>query len=334
MNCTIFRQINGNIQVSEDLSILNSIGVDETVWIDIESSEQSEFHDIAVKYNLHELSLEDTYTPGHSPKIDQYGNYYFIILRSLKPNFELNQLFEAEHWNEVEEEKYSVAVNIYLSANFIITHRQKELPWLDAAIRQTKLHPESIQKLGIDGVAYRIMDILTDRFLRDLIFFDKVIDKSEVTALKNTDDFDLPTLMDLRRDLNTLRQISREQRVIISRLASDPDVVRDRARRRYFKDIDDHQLAILKMLDKQIESISSVRDVYFAMSNVKLSDIMRVLAVITTIAVPLNIVVGMYGMNFEALPFGHSPYGFWVVIIVLILITILMLGYFKKNKWI
>lgn len=334
MNCTIFRQINGDIKVYEDLEILQSITPDEIVWIDIESSEQTEFSAIANKYNLHELTLEDSYSSGHSPKIDQYNNYYYLILRSLKPNYELNQIFESDAWNDVEEEKYSIAVNTYLSSNFIITHRQKELPWLDAAIRQTKLHPDSLLKLGVDGIVYRVFDILTDRFLRDLIFFDKIIDRSEDTALEDSDSFDLANLMNLRRDLNTLRQISREQRVIISRLASDPDLIRDRARRRYFKDIDDHQLAILKMLDKQIESISSVRDVYFAMNNVRLNEIMRILAVITTIAVPLNVIVGIYGMNFDSMPLEHNQYGFWFVSIFLIAIVFVMLLYFKKNKWI
>ena len=126
----------------------------------------------------------------------------------------------------------------------------------------------------------------------------------------------------------------RDQRVVISRLAHEATLIRERQLRRYFRDIEDHAIAISKTIDTQIDSLSGIRDVYFASVNVQLGDIMRVLAVITTIAVPLNLITGMYGMNFKIIPLMDEPLGFWSITGTMLVIAILMLLFFRKKKWI
>jgi magnesium transporter len=77
----------------------------------------------------------------------------------------------------------------------------------------------------------------------------------------------------------------------------------------------------------------SLRDAYLAVVNVRLGDIMRILAVITTIATPLNVLVGFYGMNFEFIPLLHNPGGFWIILVSMIMLSIIMVLYFRKKRW-
>ena len=320
------------LEVLDSIHNLDNLDPDSSYWIDIESKDQELLSELATKFKLHELTIEDCLTESHSPKLDNYGKYLFMIFRSLKNTSLIEEAREKE-WEGSQEEKHTRGLAIYLAQNFVITHRQEEIPWLDAALRQIKQHPKEVMS-NSDILAHRIIDILTDRFLRDLGYFENVIDQAEEDALSKPDEFKIASILELKRDLSTLRQIMRDQRAVINRLAVDQTFIQEKQQRRYFKDIDDHALAIIKTIDKQIETLSGVRDVFFAMSNVRLGDIMRILAVITTIAVPLNLVVGFYGMNFQVIPLLHDPNGFWLILLGMLLVALVMLLFFKKNRWI
>ncbi|MCB0321214.1 MAG: hypothetical protein KDD60_09830, partial [Bdellovibrionales bacterium] len=214
------------------------------------------------------------------------------------------------------------------------THRRREIQWLDALVRQAQQRPERLLGDGTEGVALRVMDVLVDRFMRSMGFFDHVIDKFEDVALEDPDDFEVTDIFEVKRDLVSLRNIARNQRNVLTRLASDQTLIQDTQLRRYFKDIDDHCVDIVRMLDKQIQSVLSIRDSYLAIANVRLGDTMRILTVITTIVAPMNIVVGIYGMNFAVIPLLHNPHGFWVIVILMFLLGVLMLLYFRRKRWI
>jgi len=233
-----------------------------------------------------------------------------------------------------EQESYTRKVAIFLSQNLIVTYRRKEVAWLDALVRRAKTKPELTLAEGTEGVAHRVIDVLTDRFMRGLGFFENVIDGFEDIALRKPDDFEVQDLFEVKRELVYLRQVARHQRSIVAQLASDQTLISDSQRRRYFKDIDDHTVAIVRSLDKQIQEVISIRDSYIAVANIRLGDTMRILTVITTIAAPLNIVVGLYGMNFTAIPLLDSPYGFWLVVTAMLFMAIIMLGYFRQKRWI
>ncbi len=327
------------IESLEALSNLN-IGSNPAlrIWVDIESEDDTELSQIAKIFGLHELTVEDCLTPGHFPKIEDYGSYLFMIFRGLKSWAEVEEVWESvdlKEENRAEEhELFSRKVAIYLSQTFIITYRRREVAWLDALMRQMKQDPMRLLTSGTDQVAHRVIDVLIDRVMRGVGFFDKVMDDFEDKALGYSESLDVAELLELKRDISALRNVMRIQRAVISRLAHDPGFIRERTKRRYFKDIDDHALTVLSSLDKHIEAALSIRDTYLAMSNVRLGDTMRVLTVITTIAAPLNIVVGLYGMNFEAIPLLHNKNGFWFIVWLMLAVGVGMLLYFRRKRWI
>ena len=317
------------LKVTEGLSAAPHEAAEQILWVDVHTKDREEMNLVAQHYDLHELAVEDCFTQGHFPKIDEYGTYFFLVLRGLKPMHTV-----AETSSERDEIKYTHKLAIFLAPRRIITFHRQEIPWLDAFIRQVRQSPQVTIGGGADALAHRLIDILTDRFLRGLQHFEQIIDSMEETALKRPDEFEISDIFDLKRDLSGLRQLMRDQRVIFSRLSNDATLIPEKHLRRYFKDVDDHALTIINLLDRQIDGLLSLRDAYFAISNVRLGDTMRILAVITTLGVPLNLVVGVYGMNFEAIPLLHNPYGFWLVITFLIALIYAMLVYFKRRNWI
>ncbi|MCB0335284.1 MAG: magnesium transporter CorA family protein [Bdellovibrionales bacterium] len=304
------------------------------IWIDLETQDPEQMLKLAEGYRLHELTLEDALTPGHYPKLEDFGAYYFLIFRSLNPSLFTEEDGDQNNDELDDIERYTKGISIFLSENFVITHRMFELPWLDAVQRQIERGRAENVPQSTDEIAHRVIDVLTDRFARTLAQVDYKIDSYEEQAIEHPEDFELTDVLQLKRELGVLRQIMRDQRVIISRLAHDPLVIKAKHQRRYFKDIEDHAIAAIKTISNQIESLVNIRDVYFAMANVRLGDIMRILAVITTLAVPLNLVVGFYGMNFDVIPFLHDPDGFWLIVVFMIVVSIGMLFFFRRQRWI
>lgn len=317
----------------EGLEALAKVQDAPIVWIDIESEDSEILSFVASRFELHELTVEDCLAPGHAPKLDHYGRYVFMIFRSLR--FVEDEATEpAESEDEDEIQHFTRKVAIYLSERFIITFRRREIPWLDAVLRQVRQIPERTIALGTSSIAHRIIDVLIDRFARELSQNEDKIEIFEDLALKQPDNFELSQVLDMKHRLGGIRHIMRDQRTVISRLAHDALIIQDEQRRKYYKDIDDHALQIIDSIEKQFDNLNSVRDVYITMNSVRLGDTMKILAMITTIAVPLNIVVGLYGMNFDVIPLLHHPAGFWGVVGFLLCITLGMIIYFRKKRWI
>jgi magnesium transporter len=323
----------------DDLSGLASLGPNMKVWIDIQSDSSEELAATAEHFELHELTLEDCLTPGHFPKIDDYGAYLFMIFRGLKSWSEVEDRWNAEDdesADNVEDqvhERYSRKVAIYLSGDFIITHRRREVLWLDALVRQAKQYPERFLAEGTVVVAHKVIDVLVDRFMRGLGFFDRLIDEYEQKSIEHPETFEVVDLLELKHELTSLRQTLRNQRAIITRLSSDPTLIRDRDIRQYFRDIDDHSQELIRTADTQLDALLAIRDSFFALANVRLGDTMRILTVITTIAALLNIVVGLYGMNFHHIPLSGYTHGFWFVVSAMIILALGMFLYFRKRRW-
>lgn len=324
---------------SEDLAALDKRPAGAVTWVDVETKNAEFLGQVAAHFGLHELTVEDCLVPGHFPKLEDFGNYTFLLFRGLKADITLETLAEEEDDEEAQGEQsperaLTYKVGVCVGKDFVITIRRQEVTWLDAILRQIKTYPEMAFKQGPWTLAHRVVDVLIDRFVRSLVVFDRYIDKIEDETVEEIERFDMSEVLLLKRRLMGLRKVMREQRSIISQLAHSGLIIQNVQLRRYFKDVDDHAVEILNVLDKQIDNVAGLRDAYYAMANVQLNDTMRVLAVIATVAAPLNIVVGIYGMNFEEMPFLKSASGFWIIITIMITLVSFMLFYFWRKRWI
>lgn len=327
--------------VEESLESLDQhLANEEMIWIDIESKRKEDLEKLEEYFGLHELTIEDCLTPGQAPKFEDFGHYLFFIFRAINPQSELPKLEKEEESvteenQEIdkEEEELTRSISIYLSEKFVITHRMNDLPWMDALLRQVKYRPEIFFEEGTNQLAHNIIDVLVDRFLRGISFFEQQIDYLEDHVIEKPDEFEMHDVLELKRQLNTVKHILRDQKAVISRLAVDSNIIKDKQLRRYFRDVEENTNYAINMVNKQIDNLVGIRDVYFAQANVRLGDIMRVLAVITTLAVPLNLVVGLYGMNFDAIPLLHNKNGFWFVMILMLVLAACMLVFFRKKRW-
>lgn len=325
------------LDIYEDLEFLKDYDGEGAIWIDLETDDEEILNKLAEHFSLHELTIEDCLTPDHMPKIEDFGHYMFFIFRALNPSSDLPQVQDSDSEQEEadsDEEELTRSLSICLGKNYIITQRISPMPWLDAYLRQVKRRSDQVFEDGIVGLMHSLIDVLVDRFSRGLAYFENQIEELEDFVIKEPEEFDVHGILDLKGQLNTLRHITRDQRAIINRLANDPLLIKDKQMRRYFRDIEENAASVMNTIERQLDSLIGLRDVYFAMANVRLGDVMRVLAVITTLAVPLNLVVGLYGMNFDAIPLLHNPDGFWLIMSFMFGLALFMLYFFRRKSWI
>lgn len=334
----VFDPVEG-IQVSDSLAVLDNLGAGAQVWLDIESEESALVSVVASHFGLHELSVEDCLTPGHLPKIEDYGTYIFVILRALKTNAAIDDVLDNPQHPDSRERQPEESthltrkVAVFLSERFLVTFRRHEVPWLDAVVRQVRQEPGELLPQGTDAWAHRVIDVLVDRFARGALHLERRIDILEDLAIEHPERFNLAQLFHTKHEVSSLRHVAREQRAVVNRLMNEGARFIKRSRRRYYRDIDDHAISIVTTLDKQVETLLGLRDSYAAFANVRLGDTMRVLTVITTIAAPLNIVVGIYGMNFEFMPLLHSHSGFYILMAAIAALSVFMLWVFRRKRW-
>lgn len=329
-----FKQ-DGSFDVSNKLSSLNNNQAD-FYWVNVQIEDTAELPEVAKFFKLHELSVEDCMTPLHFPKIEDHGSYIFAIFRGLKSKLDIwEDLVKYEDiTRETEEENLTHKLALYYSKNFLVSVETISVPWVDALIRQLKSQDKFQATFAPPlYLFYRLIDVLVDRFLRGLSEFNDTIDTLEDLAIEDTEEFQISYILQIKRKLTYLRQISKDQELVTQKIEYTDDITSDKAMKKYFRDIRDHAVDISKTIEKQISDVLSIRDAYLAMVNVRLGDIMRILAIITTIAVPLNVIVGLYGMNFDVIPLLHNKLGFWIISISMIFICVAMLVFFKKKRW-
>ncbi|MDM7921338.1 MAG: magnesium transporter CorA family protein, partial [Pyrinomonadaceae bacterium] len=166
--------------------------------------------------------------------------------------------------------------------------------------------------------------------------FDDVIDGLEdrVLRMKNSDSRVLEEIIDVRRSVARLKRISTRQMEVLYRLshgefAHIPDNVIP-----FFRDVHDHLLRITDLSESYREIIAGLFEIHFSVIANRTNDVMKTLAVVSAIILPLSLIAGIYGMNFENMPELRTPYGYFATLGLMALLTILLLVYFKRRGWI
>lgn len=300
------------------------------VWIDFYNVENiEEFNPIIKHFKLHELTVEDALMPGHSPKLEIYEEYYFMIFRGLHEISEMTN--EIKKQNKLDELTYKVA--IYFSEKYLITIHQQQVSWLENACNNIVKNPEKYLKRKSLSLLHYIVDLVVDEFLYKLKSYSKFLRNLEDRLMDKPKSFDIFEIWSIKRLLSAIERVSTAQSNVIYRLCSDEQLILDKIAKRYFRDVYDHVQMISAMIMRFQDEVQGLRDIFFSWQNMQVSDIMRILTVITTIMAPLHLVVGFYGMNFPGMPLLHTAYGFWCVFSFMVLLVLVMIGFFRFKRW-
>lgn len=271
-------------------------------------------------YNIHPLVIEDIVNTEHRPKLELHSDYIFIVLKT----------FNLEEKNKISVEQ----VSLILGPSFVLTFQESTDPILEPIVTRLEQGHGSVRSLGTDYLAYALLDMIIDDYFVFTESLSDNIEELEDEVIENPTTTTLHDTYWLKRVVSIARRNLWPLREIIGRLYRDPSSLIQDSTNIYLRDLYDHVIQVNDYLEGYRESLSSMLDTYLSSVSNKMNEVMKVLTVISTVFIPLTLIAGVYGMNFVNMPELHWAYGYSVILVVMAILGISMLAYFRKIEWI
>lgn len=293
-----------------------------TVWINIEGIHDVEvIEKIGVQFKLHPLMLEDILYTGQRAKLDDYDNYLFIVIKMLT-------------YDKVSKAVKAEQISFVLIDNCVLSFQERNSDIFENVETRIKSAKGNIRKQKADYLLYALLDSVVDSYFRVLEYLGDEIDEIEEELIDEPNRNVLQKIHKLKKDMLFLRNCIWPLREVVSVMLRSDNSYFNPNTTLYLRDVYDHIIQIIDTIEVYRDMLSGMLDTYLSSISNKTNDVMKVLTIISTIFIPITFLAGVYGMNFENIPEYHFAYGyeaFWGVAIV---ITILLIRYFKKKRWI
>ncbi|KXB04011.1 magnesium transporter [candidate division MSBL1 archaeon SCGC-AAA382A03] len=294
-------------------------------WINVDGLHPPEIPEkIGNYFGLHPLILEDILNTDQRPKIEDFDEHLFVVLKML--------YFDKEK-DEVFSEQFSEQISFILSSNFVISFQEKGSKVFENIRDRIKNSKGKIRKKGPDYLIYALIDAIVDSYFKILEKFGEKIEFLEEELVEDPNPETLQTIHELKRELISLRKTIWPLREIIGGLSRGETPLIKESTEIYFKDIYDHTIQIIDTIETYREMVSSMLDVYLSSVSNKMNEVMKVLTIIATIFIPLTFIAGLYGMNFAFMPELEWTMGYPIVLLIMVTVAGLMVIYFRRKEW-
>jgi magnesium transporter len=288
------------------------------LWLDLEDPTDEEITILSDKFKFHELLIEDCIFPQSQSKIDDFGEYLFIIIHGV---------------NSQDKELKLYQLNIFIGKNFIVTVHEEKLTSIHNLLRRCNQNPNLLSK-GPDFVLHALVDTIVDNYSPILDSIENQIDDVEDEILKNPTRDTMAKIFKIKKDILFMRKATDPQKVVLSSLSRKYFACIKKIALPYFRDIYDHITRVGGILDTYREMITSLLEVYLAGVSAKLNEVIKGLTIIGSIFLPPMLIASYYGMNIK-FPEERMLGTFILPFIWGITFCIIagLLFFFKRKKW-
>ncbi len=291
-------------------------------WINVEG-----IHEVKVVeklgscFGLHPLVLEDILNTDQRPKMEVYGDYLYIVLK---------MLYDGDENRPVEGEQ----VSLILGSNFVISFQEgKEGDVFNPVRERIRGGKGVIRKMGSDYLVYSLIDIIVDHYFLILERLGEKIEVLEEELVAHPTTTTLQEIQKFKNQMTYVRRMVWPLREVISCLGRKESTLVKETTEIYLRDVYDHVVQAMDTIEVYREMLSGMLDIYLSSVSNRLNSVMKVLTIIATIFMPLTFIAGIYGMNFKHMPELEWRWGYPAVWLIVVIIGISMMIYFKKKKW-
>lgn len=291
------------------------------VWISVDG-----LHDaLAIEklgeiFGLHPLLLEDLVNTEQRPKLDDYENYLFVVLK----------LF---HLDEESGRLTGEQVSLVLGERFLLSFQEHPLEVFENVRVRLRGGKGRIRKSGPDYLAYALIDSVVDHYFVVLERLGEVLEELEGRVIESPTTQTLEQIHHLKREMILLRRSVWPLREVANALLrEDPPLIQEQTKV-YLRDVYDHTIQVIDTLEAFRDILTGMLDVYLSSASNRLNEVMKVLTIIATIFIPLTFVAGVYGMNFEFMPELEVWWAYPAVLGLMLLTALAMVGYFRRKGW-
>jgi magnesium transporter len=290
-------------------------------WINIDGLRKDDVEKICAHFNIHPLIAEDILSLGQRPKTDEINNLLFCILNMLSFD-EKNASIDTEQ------------VSIILGKNFVITFQEDaDRDPFNPLRDKLNMVGSKVRQNGSDFLFYSLLDYIVDHYF---LVMEKMGDKIELLEediIKNSNNRSLVKINVLRKEMIVLKRSIAPVRELVSSIMRSESELIDERTEKYFKDVYDHIIQAYDLSENYRDMMMNLQDLYLSNVNLRMNEVMKVMAVVTCLLAPATVIGGIFGMNFDIIPLLHNKWGFFVSVALMLLFPLLMVRSFRKRGW-
>ena len=313
-----------NFQACENITVEQAIqfqGEKTTNWVIVKGFSESEnLQKLGEHFGIHPLIMEDIFNVDHMPKVEDLDKSLFITLKNLT-------------WNETEQGIESEQISLFLNANVLISFEEKENNVFEQIIKRLEAGKGKGRVRQEDYLCYLLIDQIVDNYYILLDHTEDQMEDLEKLLIDNPTNELSHSFLRVKKNLMLLRKTINPLKEEIRFLAREESGVISEYTRQYLSDINDHLSFIIQSIDSFREMISSMMDLLMANNANRMNSIMKTLTLVSTIVIPMTLVTGIYGMNFEVMPELHWKYGYPVFLSATAAMGMAIYIYMKRKNW-
>ncbi len=290
-------------------------------WINVNGVHDVELvRRLGEHFGIHPLVLEDIVSLGQRPKLEQYEDYLYLVVK-------MHALDEQKRQMTTEQ------VSLLVGPTWVLSFQEDPGDVFDPVRHRLRGGQGRLRKRGADYLAYALLDVVVDHYFLVLEAFSEMIENLEDRVLDGPLEAIHHQINDLRRELILLRRTIWPVRELLSVLdRSETRLIRPETRP-YFRDVYDHAVQVLDVVESLRDVLGGLMDLYMSSLSNRMNEIMKFLTIIGTIFIPLTFIAGIYGMNFDFMPELHYRLAYPLVWLAMILLALGLMFYFRRKHW-
>jgi magnesium transporter len=291
-------------------------------WLNVDIVKKDVVEKLSSLFNIHPLIAEDILSENQRPKIDEIDDQIYCVLQML-------------YYNDMENSIENEQVSFVLGKNFLVTFQDDESrDHFDGIREKLQINSSKCRNYQVDYLLYSLLDTIVDQYYNVMEKLGASIEQLEENISKGqADQFTMNRINSLRKEMILYRRNIVPARDLISNLVSIENPLIAEKNKRYFKDVQDHIEQAVDLSENYRDVVANIRDLYINQVNLKSNEVMKFLTIVTALLAPATVIGGIFGMNFEKIPYLHNVYGFWLAVGLMLIIPVIMLWWFRRKGW-
>jgi magnesium transporter len=293
---------------------------DVCIWIDADGASEALTQMLQSALNLHPLVVEDIYSDRLTPKVEEFDGYLYVVMHGVQRD------------GADPDALCTIELDVVIGRSWVFTHHSMPMQTVDDLRNELSRNPRLLGR-GAAFVAHALIDKLTDYYLPVVDRFDDEIEELEKEVVERPSTAVVPRIFALRRSIQRLRRVSVHQREVLQRMSRGEFESIPTAALPFYRDVYDHFVRIADLADSYREFVTAALETYMSVTANRTNEIMKVLAIISTIMLPLTFIAGLYGMNFEHMPELRWKWGYPFAIGLMLTVTCVLVWWFRRRGW-
>jgi len=320
---SVFDYTEQGIEEKTDIKIEDCFGYKDTpsvTWINVEGINVDVIKKIDGHFGIHPLVAEDIINLGQRPKVEDYDDYVFIVIKMI-------------YFDKNGEDLMAEQISLLVGSNYVISFQECEGDVFDPIRDRLRLAKGRIRSLGADFLAYALLDAIVDHYFVLLEKIGMKMEALEERLMTDGNQDQSRAIHRQKRDMVFLRKQIWPVREVLSSLRRDELKLFSDVTRVYLRDVYDHTIQVMDTVESFRDMLTGLHDMHMTVISTKMNEVMKVLTVFATIFIPLTFIAGIYGMNFDYMPELHWKWGYYVLLGLMTAAVFGMIFFFRKKKW-